>query len=445
MKTLARILALALVASCTSVARITERERELVSRELRARVEPLSTDLEQARARELLGQPIGRKEAVAIALALAPEARRALAELDVASAARARAELARNPLAQLEVLRLGGDTDVDFDLTQPLAELITRRARLERADAELRAERYRAARALVRLAHDVRREWLEAVGAAQAAKLAEERFEAEAAATRLAEELHSAGNLVESALSLSRVALAKARETASAARLRSALALASLARRLGAPDARIELDTDELREAPELELDALAEQAEASSLELREARSRVDAAAHAAGFAGREALLERSSAGLSVARDDGRSGAGLTLGLALPLFGGAEVARAQARAQLELELEQLEALTLDLRERSLSLTQRYAAAADRHRAAAEELEPAARRFVDDTLRQYNAMQIGVFDVLAARRIELDAQEQLLARALELQRIAADVDELRAGSLPDEPALVTALE
>lgn len=445
MKLFAQTLALALIASCTSVARITERERDQLSRELHARVEAAAPDSDRARSLERLERPIGRDDAVAIALALAPEAREAFAALDVASAARARAELVRNPLAQLEVLRLGGDTDVDFDLSQPLAELLTRRARIERADAQMQAERQHAARTLVRLAYDVRRAWIEAAAAQQAQRLAAERFEAEAAAARLAEELHAAGNLVESELALSRLALAGAREKSAAAHMRAELALLRLARRLGAPDARIELDRSDELGAPELALESLAESAEASSLDLREAEARVDAAARAAGLAGREALLERSSVGVSAARDDGRRGAGLTLGLALPLFGGVDVARAEARARLELERERLAALSLDVHARANTLLQSYRAAAERHHTTAQELEPAARRFVDDTLRQYNAMQIGVFDVLEARRMELDAQEQLLARALELNLIAADIEELRAGSLPQQNALAPELE
>lgn len=430
----------ALLVSCTSVATRVENEREHVVRELRVRAGAEVDALDQARAKDLLAQPLGLEQAVAAALAIDPRARAALAELDVASARRVRAGLIRNPALQLGLARLDGETDLDLDLTQPLAELLTLGARVERTEGELLAERARAARTLVRLVHDVRREWLEVAVAERGVNLARERVEAEAAATRLAGELHAAGNVVDSVLTLSQLALADARSRLELAEARAAVAREQLQRRFGSSEAQIEIAVAPELPLPPLPPSGFETKVEAASLDLQEARARVEAAARAAGVARWEVLLERSSLGLTVRKEDGRDGAGPTLALALPLFDDGRAANFEARARLEVTLARHATLEFELRESVRSTERRFTALAERLRIAADEQAPAASRYLDEVLRQYNAMQVGVFDVLHARRGELEAQELALELERELRLVALDLEELLAGSLPAESTL-----
>lgn len=426
----------ALLVSCTSVATRVEREREHIAHELRARVGSELGSLDETRARELLAQPLGIDQAVEAALALDPRAREALAELDVASARRVRAGLIRNPVLQLGLARLDGETDLDLDLTQPLAELLTLGARTERADSELLAERARAARSLVSLVHDVQRDWTEAAVAERSVRLARERVEAEAAATRLADELHHAGNVVDSVLTLSQLALAEARSRRELAESRSAVARERLARHFGVAGERVELAQDLELPLPALPPHGFEASVENASLDLQEARARVESAARAAGVAQWEVLLERSSLGLTLRQEDGREGAGPTFALTLPLFDDGSAAGAEARARLKVEIARHSSIELELRESVRATERRFAALVERFRVARDEHTPAASRQLDEVLRQYNAMQVGVFDVLAARREELGAQEASLELERELRLAALDLDELLAGSQPD---------
>lgn len=424
-----------LLVSCTSVASRVEREREQVASELRARAGSELEALDEARAKEWLAQPLGPDQAVAVALALDPRAREALAELDISSARRVRSGLIRNPALQLGLARLDGETDLDLDLMQPLAELLTLGARVERAEGELLAERARAARALVRLVHDVRRDWLDAALAERAEVLARERVEAEAAATRLADELHRAGNVVDSVLTLSQLALADARSRLALAETRTTAARERLARHLGIDGAQVELAPVPELALPRVLSGGFATKVEAASLELQEARARVEASAHAAGVARWDVLLERSSLGLTARKEEGREGAGPTLALTLPLFDDGSAASAEARARLAVALARHASLELELRESVHTAESRFAASVERVRLARDEHAPAASRHLDEVLRQYNAMQVGVFDVLDARRGELDAQESALQLERELRLVSLDLDELLAGSLP----------
>ncbi len=436
------VLALALLVSCTSVATRMDRERELLATQLRARAGAEIDAHDEARARELLTRPLTREGAILAALALDPNARAALAELDVASARRVRAGLIRNPALQFGLARFDGGTDLDLDLTQPLAELLTLGARIERAEGELLVERGRTARNLVRLVHDVQRDWVEASAAEHSVELARARLEAEDAATRLAEELHRAGNVVDSVLTLSQLAAAQARSHLELAQAQASVALERLARNFGDSGAQLELAREPELPLPQPAPSEFAIRVAAASLELQEARARVETAARAAGIARWEVLLERSSLGLTVRHEAGRDGAGPTLALTLPLFDDGSAAQAEARARLEVALARHTALEFELRERTRMAQLHFEASAERFRITREETVPAASRQLDEVLRQYNAMQIGVFDVLAARRIELDAQQASLESERELQLAAIDLEELLAGSLPADTSVTT---
>lgn len=432
-------LALTLLVSCTSVATRTDRERGLLADQLRARA---GADLDaavEARARELLARPLAREGAVLAALALDPKARATLAGLDVASARRVRAGWVRNPVLQLGLARFDGETDLDLDLLQPLAELLTLSARVERAEGELLAERARAARSLVQLVHAVQRDWVEAAVAQRGLGLARERLEAEEAATRLADELHRAGNVVEAVLTQSQLARAQARTRQEFAQAEAEVALEKLARNFGTSGAQLQLAREPEAPLPRSLPSDLASRVESASLDLQEARARVETAARAAGIARWEVLLERSSLGLTVRNEAGREGAGPTLALALPLFDDGSAAQAEARARFEVALADHAALEFALRERTRSAQLHFDASFERHRIARDELAPAASRRLDEVLRQYNAMQVGVFDVLAARRVELEAQEAQLDSERDLWLAALDVEELLAGSLPTTSA------
>lgn len=60
--------------------------------------------------------------------------------------------------------------------------------------------------------------------------------------------------------------------------------------------------------------------------------------------------------------------------------------------------------------------------------------PAARQVLHATLQNYNAMQIGAFDVLRARQLELESERDLLMTQEQAWMARLDLAELKAGVL-----------
>jgi outer membrane protein TolC len=72
--------------------------------------------------------------------------------------------------------------------------------------------------------------------------------------------------------------------------------------------------------------------------------------------------------------------------------------------------------------------------------------PARKRVVDQTLLQYNAMQVGIFQLLEARRGQLDAELAAVEARREYWTAKAAFDALLAGrrAQPSSPAAKASL-
>jgi cobalt-zinc-cadmium efflux system outer membrane protein len=446
-------LTLAALAACAGVGTRLELDRSEVTAEVLARTgsEPLRES--ETTVRALMAAPLGPEEAVRVALVLDPRVRERLATLGIASAERVRAGLLRNPVLNFDATAFPGGTELGLGLALPLLELATLEARRDVAGLELAAVRARTVRELVRLVHDVRRAWVEAQLDERGSAVLRERLDAEEAAARLARELHAAGNLTSQALTAVEEALVDARIASAEAAGRARESREELARRIGSPESaeRLELAAGHdiealLRPA----LDDPESAAVAASLDLRELRAHAGALARAAGSARWNALFDGSTLGVAVRREVGRRGAGPSLSLPVPLFDDGVAARVAAEQALDAALARYEQRALDVRSSARRLTARSANSAERARLAHAELQPLARRHVHEVLQQYNAMQVGVFDVLDVRRGELEAARATLHHLRDAWLARIDLEELLAGSLPGSPtatnrAAVAAME
>jgi outer membrane protein TolC len=433
-------IALVALAACTSVDARRELDLLRVSNDVIART-GFEIDARSAKeARERLETPFGPSDAVRVALALDPQVQAHMAELGAASAARVQAGLLRNPLLQLIATSFSNGTDLDIGLSQPLLDVFALDARRATAEARLDAARARTARELVRLVFDVRRAWFEAQFDERALEVVRERLVAEDAANRLANELHEAGNVTDGFLAESERGAAAARTELVEAERRARASREFLAQRMGVPasaaELRLSLDAS-AAELPELPKVDLVDAGLHASLELREQRAETAALARRAGIADWSAWLDRSAAGIASRREGGRDGGGASLSVPLPLFDTGVVARAAAEFELEASVARLERRELDVAGSARRLQADYESRRARAGLERDERLPVARRAVHAALQQYNAMQIGVFDVLEARRDELDTAIDALESEREAQHALLQIEEFLAGSLPAE--------
>jgi outer membrane protein TolC len=141
----------------------------------------------------------------------------------------------------------------------------------------------------------------------------------------------------------------------------------------------------------------------------------------------------------------GEWGLGPSFAIDVPLWSRGSARDVAAQARLRQELDQFEVLGVEVRSAARTLRDRSIGISDRARYLREVHLPLLNRFLKETLQNFNAMQIGAFEVLDAKEQELDAAREQLDTLREASRARLDLEELLAGSLrPDRLADAPAL-
>jgi cobalt-zinc-cadmium efflux system outer membrane protein len=391
-----------------------------------------------ADVRMLLQRELTEENAVRIALLNQREVRAAYESLGIARAELVSAGLLTNPVFAASARFFSGGTELDLGLSGSFLDLFFVPLRKRAAAAELAAAQSGLVRDLVRLAYDVRRAFVRVRAAQELIAMRAHVLRAAEASHELMARLQQAGNVTDLALTSEEVAVTRARIDLAAAESALVEAREPLNVLLGlwgeATDWRIGGRVpDDV--ALGLDLERVESRAIAASLELRENRAHVDAAAQRAGLASWEPVLPEGSLGVGAAKEHDSSswGLGPSVGIGLPLFDPGRARSAAARARVRQGLLRHTTLAIEvraaartLRERALSLGERVAYIRGVHL-------PVRHRLVRQTLQYYNAMQVGAFDVLLAKQQEIEAGRELLETLREAWLARLDLEELLAGS------------
>lgn len=386
-------------------------------------------------------------EAVALALAGHPGLAAELERLGIARADLRRAALPTNPVLSASWKFFEGPDEIELSLTQSFLDLLFLPMRRRVAESDRTAVEAEVTGALVHRLFEVRRAHAEALHAVEQRRLARDAAQAAVGSAELMDLLHGTGSVADLPRTLAQIGAARAQDGWLAAQLAETRAHALLALAMGlsrdAPEwqpvaAGADAPSAKGEDPLQAQDSALFERVVARSLALAAKRARAAAAAIRAGFEPVESLLAPADIGATAKHETSADwGIGPMATIALPLFDAGGNARGRAAAELRRSELEAEALVREL----VAATQVAAAAARqlaaRAKAAGEVDVPLHSRLVRETVQQYNAMQIGAFDVLAARELELDAtrRAERLALAALLARI--DLQELLAGGRPSD--------
>lgn len=390
-------------------------------------------------ARELLDRPLTEETAIRIALLNNRRVAAAFARLGVSSAELHQAGLLANPLLTANAKFFGGGTEVELGITESLLDVFFLAARKRIAEAEFERARLQIAAELVRLVHDVRRSFASVRAAERLVEVEREVVRAADASVELMTELHRAGNVIDPALTSEELALAQAKLALARAEAERAEAREPLSELLGLWGDSVSWSVE--GSLPDdatagLDLGQVESRAIRSSLVLAGLRAEATAHARRLGIVGWQAVLDPGEVGLAVKQESGSAewGVGPAIGFSLPVFDTGSSRRAAASARLETALADHVATAVEVRSAARRLRERLAALSDQLRFIRGEELPKAKRLVRETLRNYNAMQIGAFEVFVARTQEIEAMRNYVAvlHATWLARI--DLEELVAGSL-----------
>lgn len=424
----------------SDVARVSDLSRvEHLARVAELEVDPVAAD----DARRLLSGTLDADTAVRVALLNNRELRATLRELGVARGHLMQAGVLPNPVVEVEIMpernsRL--ELRVEWDITS--AVLAPRRARA--AEPELDAARYRVASAVVDLGYRVRVAFYGVQAAQQRLAIAQRMLDAHAAGRDAARAIFEAGNSSELDLASQEVAYERARITVAQLELDAATAREALQRLLGAyGEDTAWAVAGELQDVPaEVSLpNDLETRTLQASLELQETRARLEGLARRTGVARVAGWLPDVAVDVHALNgnpeDDAlggsrgwRFGGGLSVGV--PLFDQQRGATRALEAEFDALMERYYGMAVDLRSAAREARNRVVSSHARASQYQAVIVPAQARVTAQTLLQYNAMQLGIFQLLQARREELDAQLALVATRREYWSAAAELEALLAG-------------
>lgn len=389
---------------------------------------------------QLLQAPLDRDAAIRIALA---KNRRLQAQYDQLGIA-ASDVAAATVLAPLEVelqykVALDGDgSELEVEAVQDILDLLQLPQRRGAARADLEAARSRAVGATIDLVAIVERAYVDMVAAQQQLELRQTAFDAASASADITERMHAAGNVPDLALARERDRREQTRIDVARAQLEVEEAREIMNEVLGlsGKDTKWSVAT-RLPEIPSASpaLDTIERDAVAASLDLAAIRSEAEAAAGRLGIARVRSVLPELGIGVAASRKDGEWEAGPALSFGLPIFNQQQGPRARANAQLRRSRNEESATATELRARARATRQRVLAAHAEVRHLREVVLPLRQRIVDETLKQYNAMNASTFELLTARRDLVDGGRQYIDALRRFWRAAADARALVRGAMP----------
>ncbi len=393
----------------------------------------------------LLSRPLTVESAVQIALLNNLHLQATYQRLGVAQAELVQAGLLRNPVFSIE-RRFPGQA-LEMDIAGSFIDLFAAPLRKKVAASAFEAEKARVGQAVLEMAGQVRSAYYTLQADEQMLEMRQSVLAAAKASQAAAERIHAAGNsngldLANERNLAERAALdlmqAEAQLTQDRERLNQLMGL--WGRRLAwtMPNRLASLPAGD--PAP----DELEGQALSRRLDLVAARQDIETAARSLGYDRTFRFVPEVGVGVHYEHDvDPSHSIGPSLELALPIFDQGQGKIAKGRAILEQKRFEYRALAVDIRSQVRSAYARLRAAraqAERYR---DVILPLEANILHRTQLQYNGMFIGVFQLLQAKRSQIEAGRSYIEHLRDYWIARSDLEQavggrLEAGSPTTEP-------
>lgn len=373
-------------------------------------------EVERATAK-LLEQPLNADAAARIALLNNAELHAQLHELGISASEVVTASVIANPTFELELLP-ERDSHYELRAEYNLASLIMAPLRRRAAQAELEAARLSTAAAVVEVGYQARVRLHALQAAQQQLRLARQSLEGLAAARDAAEALLKAGNIRELEASARVAAFERANADVTRLDLEVVERREDLLRFLGLSRNQPAVTVVEVVSAPAeaARVDDFEARVLAANLDLRALKKRIDGLTKQSTVVGTQAWLPELEADVHALRVEPEAGSsrepwrwGAGISLQVPLFDRKQGRMGALSAQHAAALERYHGLVKSLRSTARVMQNRLLTAQARAHRYETSVLPAQRAVLQQTLLQYNAMQIGVFSLLVAQRELLNAE------------------------------------
>ena len=422
--TAALVVGLLALGGCASVqpdARMPEVQATVADR-LGQRVE-WNRDYEQDRrardaVRDLLTRELTTESTVQIALLTNRRLQARFADLGVAQADLVEAGLLENPVFGASALFQDAGTELDLDVVQNFLGVFTLSARKKIGRAAAERATLEVSSDVLDLAARVQSQYFHVVGDAEALALARHVVTSTEAAAEIAQRQYAAGNLSKREQSLHQAFYAQTLLEVAQAEAQLDADREKLNRLMGVWGA----DTNwtirgRLPTIPESlpTLEALEKTAISRRLDLAAAEKDAEGLTHAVNLARQFRWLSPLGIGVKFKRDaDGEKSWGPSIELGLPIFNQGQTQIARLESERDRAMDMVSALAVEIRSEARESRTRIEVLHKSVRHYQQALLPLQQTIVDETLKFYNGMLLGVYDLLLASQSQVQTGRQYIA-------------------------------
>jgi cobalt-zinc-cadmium efflux system outer membrane protein len=391
---------------------------------------------------KLLSRPLTPERAVEIALLNNRELQSNYADLGIAQANLVQSVLWPNPVLNGAVTFdfKAGSPDYAFDLALKAIDILYIPLRARVAESQLEETKFHVTDQVMSVAAQTYLAFIDYLGERQRAGVLALAVESAEAIVESGKALRKPGNITDYEFEAEVALQVEVAAELARAQIRVAQARERVNRLLGLTDVQTQwrsadrLPPVSIRDLPIANLERKAIEA---SVDLAGVRQRLITLSRTYQVVDITSLLPRFDAGGQLERVVGENEAGPAFAVELPLFDWGQARREVARMQI-MELRD-HFIDLAIRIRSLARLQQAKLLNARQIALyyADTAVPQAQRLLDAALRQYNVMQLGVFQLLKAKERQIQVSLEYVAALTTYWRERTRLAQILYGKLPDE--------
>ncbi len=330
-------------------------------------------------------------------------------------------------------------TNYEFGLTQNFLNILMLPARKKLSAIRFEQVKLHVADEVIRWIADVRKAYFTALGAQQIRDLRAEITAAAANSFELAQRLHSAGNVGDLELAHEKAQFEQARLELASSEAAYLDAREQLTRLMGLWGSQTNWRLPEqLPDIPadEIALEKVESLAIENRLDLAAERKAAEALAQALGITIDWRWVGHIEVGISSERETDKTWVtGPSLAIELPIFNQRQADIARLEAQLRRSQNRLTAQAIDIRSEVRSLRNRLIMQRNLIDHYRRTVLPLREQIVNLTLKKYNYMLTGAFDLIMAKQQEFEAYQKYLEAVRDYWMIRADMQRSLGGKLP----------
>lgn len=392
------------------------------------------------RTRELLARELTVDAAVELALLNNRRLQASYGELGVARADLVQAGLLINPVLNAD-LTFGVSAPghgVAIGLVQNFMRALQIPLRKRVAEAALEEAKFAVVSEVIDLVVEVKRAFVRVQGQQQMVELDRSVADATRLSAEFAQKQRAAGNITDLDLANDVALFEDARVKLATAEAELAVAREDLTALMGLWGPRTAWTIGpHLPDPPEeMPLSGLESLAVSQRVDLAAARQATETLSQGLGLTGLYGVLSDAELGPEGERDidGGIWSVGPLLSIPIPIFDQGQATRATALARLRQSEERFTALAVEIRSQVRRAHARLQATRTLASHYRRVVLPLRSRIVEQTQLQYNAMQVGIFQLLQAKQAQIDAGRAYLDVVKEYWLARADLEGAVGGAL-----------